>query len=106
MRALVLVLLLVGCIDTRPTCEVACANQARCALTPSAETCTPMCTSRFAASTMDCRLATDAYNRCWASAGSCPASTATAAPGCSSEFDDQALACSGSGPMPLLQSGI
>jgi hypothetical protein len=103
---LVGVLLLAGCVDTRPTCEVACSNQFRCGLTPSESACTPMCSASFASSSMDCRLATDAYQRCWAGAGSCPGSLSTAAPGCSAEFNEMRLSCTGGGLMPLLESGI
>ena len=106
MRWLLVPLLLLGCVDTRPTCEVACGNQLRCGLTPSESTCTPMCNAAFASSSTDCRLATDAYQRCWSGAGTCPSSLSVAAPGCSSEFNDMRLSCTGGGLMPLLQSGI
>jgi hypothetical protein len=102
----VAVWLLVGCVDTRPTCEVGCANQVRCGLAPSEATCVSTCSASFAASSMDCRLATDAYQRCWASAGTCPSSATSAAPGCTDSFSEMRLSCTGGGLMPLLPSGI
>lgn len=106
MRWLLVVSLLfsLGCVETRPTCEVVCSNEVRCGFRPDTASCVSMCNARIATSTMDCRVATDAYHRCWSVQNSCPRSVSGAAPGCTGEFNDQALACV-PGPMPLLQSG-
>jgi hypothetical protein len=105
MRWLVLVGLLfaLGC-ETRPTCEVVCSNQVRCGFSPEETACISMCNASIASSTMDCRVATDAYHRCWSNAGSCPTSPTTAAPGCADQLNDMRLTCTAVGPGPLLQS--
>jgi hypothetical protein len=103
MRLLILAPLLfaLGC-ETRPTCQVLCSNQVRCGFSPEETACISMCNASIAASTMDCRVATDGYHRCWSNAGTCPSSASSAAAGCESQFTQMRLACT-VGPMPLLQ---
>lgn len=102
--ALLLGLLAAGC-DTRPTCEVVCGNEVRCGLRDEAS-CPSACAVTIAMASSDCRLATDAYHRCWAAQNSCPASSVTAAPGCSNEFNQRALACVPGSPLISNPDGI
>lgn len=93
LAALSTILLAAGC-DTRPTCEVICDNEVRCGFADEAS-CPSNCSARIATSTMDCRLATDAYHRCWAAQDTCPASIDAPVAGCSAERDRMSLDCVG-----------
>jgi len=93
LGSLALAALMAGC-DTRPTCEVICGNEVRCGFSDEAS-CPGNCSARIATSTMDCRVATDAYNRCWAAQDTCPASRDAGVTGCNAERDRMSLACIG-----------
>ena len=91
--------LLGGCPDTRGTCPISCDNSLRCGFSTSREACEAMCTMNLARASADCRTQSDRYERCWLSAGTCPSSPTIAAPGCVTEFNDRALACTVASPL-------
>ncbi len=105
MRIFFALMFVLAACETRPPCEVVCSNEVRCGFSPSTESCLSMCDLRFAMSTMDCKVAIDSYQRCWSVAGSCPSSPSSSAPGCATEFNNQALACVRASPRPLVGTG-